>query len=74
MILFPKKEGGKFLVYLRLRSVQKATMPIMTATATAAMMANSVVIRGASVGSGSIGCAADAAGPTPIAVSAYELQ
>ena len=49
-------------------------MPIMTATATAAMMAISVVIKGASDASGSIGCAGDGAGSTPTAVSAYELQ
>ena len=48
-------------------------MPIMHATATAAIMATSVVPNANADGSsGSIGCAADTAGPTPMAVSAYE--
>ena len=47
----------------------------MTATMTTAMMATSVVIKGASAGSsGSIGCIGAGAGPTPIAVSAYDAQ
>ena len=77
MILLPKKEGGKLIDYFRFLSAQKLTIPIMTATATAAIMAISVVASGASVaaigsadagegatGSGSIDCAADVASPT----------
>ena len=46
----------------------------MTATMTTAMMAISVVIKGASDGSGSIGPAGAAAGPTDNPVASYELQ
>ena len=63
---------------LRFLSAQKATMPMTDATATAAMIATSVVIKGVSVGSvgsgvvssvgsvGSIRVDADAAAPTPM--------
>ena len=74
MILLPKKEGGKILVYFRFLSAQKVTIPMIAAIIMAAIMATSVVRKGDSVGaSGSIGVAGDGAGPTPIAVSAYEL-
>ena len=46
------------MVYLRFLSAQKLTMPMMLATTTAAIMATSVVMKGASagsVGSGSVG-------------------
>ena len=46
------------MVYLRFLSAQKLTMPMIDATATAAIIAISVVINGASavvVGSGSVG-------------------
>ena len=52
------------MVYFRFLMIQK---PTSTATATitaATMMAISVVMRGASVGSGSIGSDGAAAGPT----------
>ena len=52
-------------------------MPMTTATTTAAMIAISVVITNASVGSvgsGSIGTAGDGASVTPNAFSAYELK
>ena len=52
-------------------------MPMTATTATAMIMAISVVINGASVGSvgsGSIGPEGVTAGPTPMAVSAYELK
>ena len=71
-ILLPKKREGKFWVYFRFLMIQK---PTITATATitaATIMAISVVIKGASDGSGSIGPAGDGAGSTPMAVSAYE--
>ena len=62
MLISPKKEGGKILVYFRLLSAQKATMPMIAAITMAAIMAISVVMKGASVGSsGSIGCAGDGA-------------
>jgi len=49
-------------------------MPMIATTTTAMIMAISVVMKGASVGSsGSIGCIGAGAGPTPTAVSAYEL-
>ena len=70
----PTKKGeGKFWVYFRFLSAQKAAMPITDATATTAMIATSVVIKGASVGSGSIGPDGAGASVTPMAVSAYEL-
>jgi len=48
-----KKRGGKIVVYFRFLSAQKLTAPTMLATATAAIMATSVVIKGVSgVGSG----------------------
>ncbi len=48
-----KKRGGKIVVYFRFLSAQKLTAPMMLATATAAIMATSVVIKGVSgVGSG----------------------
>ena len=76
MIFTPqKKREGKFWVYFRLLSAQKATTPIIAAIATAAIIAISVVIKGSgSVGSGSIGVAGVTGGPTPMAVSAYELK
>ena len=75
MLISPKKEGWKILVYFRFLSAQKATIAMIAAITTAAIMAISVVMKGASVaGSGSIGCDGDGAGPTPIAVSAYELK
>ena len=50
-------------------------MPMTATTATAIMMATSVVINGASgSGSGSIGPAGEGAFTTPSAVVAYELQ
>ena len=63
------------MVYFRLLSAQKATMPMIAAITMAAIMAISVVIRGSgSVGSGSIGVPGVSSGPTPIAVSAYDAQ
>ena len=63
MIITPqKKREGKLLVYFRFLTIQK---PANTATATitaANIIANSVVISGASVGSGSIEPPADGAG------------
>ena len=76
--LLPTKKGeGKlfeFLVYFRFLSAQNAATPIIQATATAAMMATSVVINGVSVAgcSGSIGVEGDAAGSTLMAVSAND--
>ena len=73
------------MVYFRFLSAQKLITPIMLATATAAMMATSVVIKGVSVGSGegdgsgdgegsgSIVPPDDGAGPTVTAVPAAEL-
>ena len=49
-------------------------MPITAATTIAAIMAISVVMNGASVGSGSIVAPGDFASSTPIAVSAYDIQ
>ena len=52
-------------------------MPMMLAITMAAMIATSVVMKGASVGSvglGSISCAGDSASVTPMAVSADDLQ
>ena len=69
-----KKREGKILVYFRFLTIQK---PAITATATitaASIMAISVVIMGASVGSGSIAPPGDVASSTPIAVSEYELK
>jgi hypothetical protein len=60
-VLLPKKEGGKIDGYFRFLSVQNAAMPMMQATATAASIAISVLISGASavvvgsVGSGVVG-------------------
>ena len=63
------------MVYFRLLSAQKATMPMIAAIITAAIMAISVVMKGASVGaSGSIGCAGDGASVTPKYVVASEDQ
>ena len=62
------------MTYFRFRSAQNATMPMMQATATAAIIATSVVISVTSVGSGSIGPPGDGASVTPNDVSAYELQ
>jgi hypothetical protein len=78
-----KKREGKLMVYLRFRSAKKAAIPMMHATATAAIIAISVLISGASVAStgavdagaassGSIDCAAVGASETPNAVSAYD--
>jgi hypothetical protein len=53
-----KKRGGKILVYFRFLSSQKLAMPMMQAMTTAAIIATSVVMNGASVGSvgsGSVG-------------------
>ena len=67
------------MVYFRFLSAQKLITPIMLATATTAMMATSVVIKGVSVGSGdgegsgSIVPPDDGAGPTVTAVPAAEL-
>ena len=65
-------------VYFRFLSTQYAAMPMMAATATAAMMATSVVIRGVGSSgvdsSGSIGPAGDGASDTNIAVSDCEGQ
>jgi hypothetical protein len=71
-----KKEGGK-IGYFRFLSVQKASIPMMQATATTTIIAISVVASGASAtavdsysvaadiaGSGSIACAADGASST----------
>jgi hypothetical protein len=52
MLYFPQKKEGKMLVYFRFLSAQYAMMPTTATTATAAMMAVSVVIKGASV----VGC------------------
>jgi hypothetical protein len=75
--LRPQKKRGKFdWIYFRFLSIQNATMPTTTAMATAAMIAISVLIKGAStasVGSGSIVPPGDGAVVTPMAVSAYEL-
>ena len=71
LLLLLQKKGGKF-DYLRLLIIQ---IPAITASATIiaeTITANSLVINGASVGSGSINPPA-AASSTPIAVSAYEL-
>jgi hypothetical protein len=47
LFLLPKKEGGNLLVYFRFLSAQKLTEPTMQATATAATIANSVLINDA---------------------------
>ena len=66
------------MVYFRFRSAQKANdADDCSDTATAAMIATSVVINGASaacVRSGSIGTAADGAGSTVKYVEADELH
>jgi len=74
LCLSPQKKGGKILGYFRFLSAQYATMPTTAIMTTAMIMAISVVIKGASDGSGSIGPAGDGASVTPMAVSAYELQ
>jgi len=68
-----KKREENCLVYFRFLSAQNATMPMTAATATAAMMAISVVIRGASVGSGSIGVEGDGAASTVMYVAVDDL-
>ena len=68
-----KKKGEMIGVYFRFLSAQNATTPT-TAIMTTAMMANSVAVKAKpSVGSGSIGPPAAAAGPTSIPVAADEL-
>ena len=67
MLISQKKWDGNFLVYFRLLSAQKATMPMIAAITTAASMAISVVMKGASVGSsGSIGAPGDGDSVTPM--------
>ncbi len=72
------------MVYFRFLSAQNADIPTMQATATAAIIANSVVITGASaacvgsavtgaVNSGSIACDDDGASSTTKYVEADEL-
>jgi hypothetical protein len=71
-VLLPKKEGGKFVgfFYFRFLMIKKPAIKA-NATITAPInIAISVVINGASVGSGSIGPPGDGASSTPIAVSA----
>ena len=60
--------GENFWVYFRFLSAQKLTAPMIAATATAAMIATSVVMSG--IGSGSIGPFDEDAGPTERAVAA----
>jgi hypothetical protein len=77
MILLPKKEGGKFWVYFRFLMIQNPTITANATITAASIMAVSVVINGASVGSvgsGSIGPDGAAAGPTDKPVASYELQ
>ena len=52
------------MAYFRFLSTQKVATPMMLAIAMAAIIATSVVIKGVSVGSGSIGPVGEAAGPT----------
>ena len=77
MILLPKKEGGKILVYFLLLSNTKATTPITIAAITAIAMAISVLISGvgsgSGSGSGSTSPPAAGAGPTETHVVSEEL-
>ena len=86
-VIIPQKKGRENWVYFRFFSAKKLTAPIAHATATAMIMASSVVINGVSgvsasgvsgvTGvsgvSGSTGVEAETAGPTVTAVPAAEL-